>query len=181
MSSPHLCTCSIVAFETCCWGGNTTLGAYSKIILPRVSLPQLIFVPSQLVFVVLFSRDRAEKKFGEAARMSNLVRLSSILFETTKYHVPGAKDKVDLVGLLFSISLDDEFAAAPPKRARTDSYHTNTTGGWLHQISQAWAVHAHAPTYVPPVVADHFFPIISWCHRPGRGISNVRISTHRPR
>ena len=133
--------------------------------------------------------------------MSNLVRLSSISFETTK---------VDLVGLLFSISLDDEFAASPPQRAtrsissdfysrfcstdelyefaaappqrtRTDSYHTNTTGGWLHQISQAWAVHAHAPTYVPPVVADHFFPIISWCHRPGRGISNVRISTHTPR
>jgi len=142
--------------------------------------------------------------------MSNLVRLSSISFKTTKYHFPGAKDKVDLVGLLFSISLDDEFAAsppqratrsissdfysrfcstdelyefaaAPPQRARTDSYHTNTTGGWLHQISQAWAVHAHAPTYVPPVVADHFFPIISWCHRPGRGISNVRISTHPPR
>jgi len=145
--------------------------------------------------------------------MSNIVRLSSISFETTKYHFPGAKDKVDLVGLFFSISLDDEFAAspprratrsissdfysrfcstdelaatykfaaAPPQRARTDSYHTNTTGGWLHQISQAWAVHAHAPTSVPAVVADHFFPIISWCHRPGRGISNVRISTHTPR
>jgi hypothetical protein len=115
MSSPHLCTCSIVAFETGCWGGNTTLGAYSKIILPRVSLPQLIFVPSQLVFV--FQRPRVEKKFGEAARMSNLVRLSSVSFETTKYHVPGAKDKVDLVGLLFSISLDNEFAASPPQRA----------------------------------------------------------------
>ncbi len=144
--------------------------------------------------------------------MSNLVRLSSILFERTKYRFPGAKDKVDLVGLLFSISLEDkfaasppqcatrlisldfysrfcstdelaatyEFAAAPPQSARTDNYHTNTTGGWLHQISQAWAVHAHAPTYVPPVVADHFFPIISWCHCPGRGISNVRISTPPP-
>ena len=42
--------------------------------------------------------------------MSNLVRLSSILFKTTNYHFPGAKDKVDLIGLLFSISLDDEFA-----------------------------------------------------------------------
>ncbi len=132
---------------------------------------------------------------------------TSISLETTKYHFPCVNDKVDLVRLLFSISLDDEyaasppqratrsvssdfysrfrstdelyeFAAAPPQRACTDSYHTNTTGGWLHQISQAWAVHAHAPTYVPPVVADHFFPIISWCHRPGRGISNVRISTH---
>jgi hypothetical protein len=102
-SSPHLFTCSIVAFETGCWGGNTTLGAYSKIILPRVSLPQLIFAPSQLIVVVLFSRDRVEKKFGEAARMSNLVRLSSISFKTMKYHFPGAKDKVDLVGLLFSI------------------------------------------------------------------------------
>jgi len=49
--------------------------------------------------------------------MSNLVRLSSISFETTKYHFPGAKDKVDLVGLLFSISLDNEFAALPPQRA----------------------------------------------------------------
>ncbi len=145
--------------------------------------------------------------------MSNLVRLSSILFETTKYYFPGAKDKVDLVGLLFLISLDDEFTASPPQRAtrlissdfysrfcstdelaatykfaagppqcaRTDNYHTNTTGGWLHQISQAWAVHAHTPTYVPPVVADHFFLIISWCHCPERGISNVRISTHTPR
>jgi len=126
--------------------------------------------------------------------MSNLVRLSSISFETTKYHFPGAKDKVDLVRLLFSILLDDEFAlppqratrsissdfysrfcltdelyefaAAPPQRARTDSYHTNTTGGWQHQISQARAVHAHAPTYVP-AVADHFCPINSWCHRRG--------------
>jgi len=49
--------------------------------------------------------------------MSNLVWLSSISFETTKYHFPGAKDKVDLVGLLISISLDDEFAASPPQRA----------------------------------------------------------------
>ena len=49
--------------------------------------------------------------------MSNLVRLSSISFEMTKYHFPGAKDKVDLVGLLFSILLDDEFAASPPRRA----------------------------------------------------------------
>ena len=37
-------------------------------------------------------------------------------------------------------------------------YNTNKTGGWQHQISQARAVHAHAPTYVP-AVADHFCPI----------------------
>ena len=54
-SSPHLCTCSIVAFEKGYWGGKTTLGVYPKSILPRVSPSQLIFVPSQLVFVVLFS------------------------------------------------------------------------------------------------------------------------------
>ena len=34
-----------------------------------------------------------------------------------KYHFPGAKDKVDLIGLLFLISFDDEFTAAPPHRA----------------------------------------------------------------
>ena len=45
-------------------------------------------------------------------------------------------------------------------------YHTNTTGGWQHQISQARAVHAHAPTYVP-AVADHFCLINSGCHRRG--------------
>jgi hypothetical protein len=59
---PHLFTCSIVAFETGCWGNNTTLGAHPKIILLRVSLPQLICVPSQLVFVVLFSGDCALRK-----------------------------------------------------------------------------------------------------------------------
>ena len=41
-SSPHLCTYSIVAFEKGYWGGKTTLGVYPKIILPRVSLVQLI-------------------------------------------------------------------------------------------------------------------------------------------
>jgi len=55
MSSPHLCTCSIIVFETGCGGGKTTLGVYRKIILPRVSPSQLIFVPTRLVFVVLFS------------------------------------------------------------------------------------------------------------------------------
>ena len=29
-------TCSIVAFETGCWGGKPSLGVYPKIILPRV-------------------------------------------------------------------------------------------------------------------------------------------------
>ncbi len=204
---------------------------HPKIILPRVSLSQLIFCALATCFCgPLFRRPRIKKNFSEAARMSISFGYHLSLFKTTKYHFPGAQDKVDLIGLLFSILFDDKFAAAPPQRAtrsissdfcsqfcltnkfaaappqratrlilldfcsrfhvtyefaaappqhaHTDNYHTNTTGGWLHQISQAWAVHTHAPTNVPPVVADHFFPIISWCHRRGRGLSNMRISTH---
>ena len=103
MFSPHLFTCSIVAFETVCWGGNTTLGAHPKIILPRVSLPQLIFVPSQLVFVVsydtLFQRPRVEKKFGEAARMSNLIRSSSISLKRQIITSPAQKTRLILSDL----------------------------------------------------------------------------------
>jgi len=57
-------------------------------------------------------------------------------------HFPGTQDKVTLLGRFPST---DEFAAAPPHRAHTDNYHTNTTGGWQHQISQAQAVHKKVP------------------------------------
>ena len=160
-SSPHLCNCSNVAFKTGCWGGKTTLGMYSKIILPRVSPSQLIFVPLSLVFFVLFLwvcelRKKSVRRHEWVP--PRVIILSS--FKTMTNHFPGTQDKVTLLGRFPST---DEFAAAPPHRAHTDNYHTNTTGGWQHQISQAWAVDAHAPTYVL-AVADHFCPINSWCH-----------------
>jgi hypothetical protein len=43
--------------------------------------------------------------------------ISSGYHLSDEYHFPGAKDKVDLIGLSFSILLDDEFAASPPQRA----------------------------------------------------------------
>jgi hypothetical protein len=165
MSFPHLCTCSIVAFETGCWGGKPTLGVYLKMILPRVSPSQLIFVPSRLVFVVLFSWVCALRK-NSATQHEWVPCLVIILssFKTMTNHFPGAQTRSLSSDSCFWFCSTDEFAA-PPQRVRTDNYHTNTTWGWQHPISQAWAVHAHAPTYVP--VADHFCPINSWRHRRG--------------
>ncbi len=65
------------------------------------------------------------------------------------------------------------------RRTRADNYKTYRTGVWHHQSSQAQAVYAHAPTYVP-AVADHFCLINSLCHCRGECVSNVRLST-RPR
>ena len=92
--------------------------------------------------------------------MSNLVRLSSISFETTKYHFPGAKDKVDLVGLLFSISLDDEFAASPPQRATrsisSDFYSRFCSTDELYEFAAAPPQRARTDATTPSQQEDGF-------------------------
>ena len=81
---PHLTTCSIVAFETACWGGNTTLVAHPKIILPRVSLSQLIFVPSHTRFCgPLFRRPRVDSESSSSRCRHCHCRCSPLATTTT--------------------------------------------------------------------------------------------------
>ena len=87
--------------------------------------------------------------------MSNLVRL----VRNTKYHFPGAKDKVDLVRLLFSILLDDKFASPPQRATRSissDFYSRFCLTDELYEFAAAPPQRARTDATTPSQQEDGF-------------------------